>query len=980
MIKKYILQFLVFFSFLLALTQCTNKEEVLGEGVYFCDAEKTSINGNKFVSYGGEFEGGKSRSSEEAFEGEFSCLLDSQNLYGMTYEFTDLKPGEVFEVSVYRKSKNNKGKIVAQSVGGTCYQAESISFNKKDENGWDVLALTIQLPQNIDSLKGLKVYTYYGAKEGGKAYFDNLKIRRYIRNPSGVLPVQNEFNIEITDYDYATLKDYRDRAISQATISKDLKKEIKGFLKYQGKTYRIGIRLKGDWTDHLEGDKWSYRITVKDGKSIMGMKVFSIQNPRIRDYLQEWVFHKACDSEGLLTTRFDYVPVAINGVKFGLYNIEEHFAKQLVESRSRREGVLLKFDEEGFWENNLFYMEHGKYPSTPFFEASTILPFNKKKVSKSETLYGQFLIAQNLMLKYKQGSNDLDSYMDLESLAKAYALMDLGNIDHAYTWHNQRFYYNPVTSKLEFIIYDCYSKPGDALLRKDPIKGNVETGKHFSAPKDYCLNSVFDDALFQRDYLKWLKTFSNEDYVQRLLSTLEPQIDSLTQLIKEEDAFYDYDYQFLAENAKRIRGALSEYEEKVNSKTIAYELAKETEKKADLEYPFKSISLKAHVESLNSEGSVLLSLQNYHDKPIVVVGYGLKQFPDSIMHLPKKVTLEEYSRERRAYNLTLKKKPKKLYYTTLVAGAEATYSSKLIPWPRPQNKSLHTENSFLDANPRVYRLTEDSLIFKKGKHVLKKGIVVPKGLVVVFEPGTELVLNNNTYFMSYSAVNMIGSQSSPIKISSTDGTGNGFSVLQAKKESKLEYVVFDGLNTFSNQGWLLTGAITFYESSVDIDNCTFTNNHCEDGLNIIRSTFKLANSEISNTFSDGLDADFCEGEVVNSNFKNTGNDALDFSGSTIEIKNTQISSVGDKGVSCGEESTVTIQNCSIETAIIGVAAKDNSKVEIKEIGLKSCETGFTAFQKKQEYGPGNISVQGYKVDSVNLLLEAEKGSAINLKD
>ncbi|MFN2112224.1 MAG: hypothetical protein ACK2TT_03820, partial [Anaerolineales bacterium] len=45
----------------------------------------------------------------------------------------------------------------------------------------------------------------------------------------------------------------------------------------EGDPFDIKIRLKGDWTDHLVGDKWSYRIHIEDpDQAILGMRRFSI--------------------------------------------------------------------------------------------------------------------------------------------------------------------------------------------------------------------------------------------------------------------------------------------------------------------------------------------------------------------------------------------------------------------------------------------------------------------------------------------------------------------------------------------------------------------------------------------------------------------------------------------------------------------------------------------------------------------------------
>ena len=41
-----------------------------------------------------------------------------------------------------------------------------------------------------------------------------------------------------------------------------------------------------------QDDKWSFRIKVRENKSILGMREFSLQHPRTRKYLNEYIFHK----------------------------------------------------------------------------------------------------------------------------------------------------------------------------------------------------------------------------------------------------------------------------------------------------------------------------------------------------------------------------------------------------------------------------------------------------------------------------------------------------------------------------------------------------------------------------------------------------------------------------------------------------------------------------------------------------------------
>ena len=45
------------------------------------------------------------------------------------------------------------------------------------------------------------------------------------------------------------------------------------------------------------GDKWSFRIKVGGDKDFKGMKSFSIQHPKTRSFLKEWIMHKIFKDE-----------------------------------------------------------------------------------------------------------------------------------------------------------------------------------------------------------------------------------------------------------------------------------------------------------------------------------------------------------------------------------------------------------------------------------------------------------------------------------------------------------------------------------------------------------------------------------------------------------------------------------------------------------------------------------------------------------
>ena len=137
--------------------------------------------------------------------------------------------------------------------------------------------------------------------------------------------------------------------------------------------------------------------------------------------------------------------------------------------------------------------------------------------------------------------------------------------------------------------------------------------------------------------------------------------------------------------------------------------------------------------------------------------------------------------------------------------------------------------------------TKNRIIYiKEGKHTLNKRYTIQPNYTVVADKGLEINFQNGASIISYSHLKLSGTEESPIIITSTDSTGQGILVLETKAESVLDYVYFNNLSNPSQNGWELTGAVTFYESDVSINNCVFSNNRRgDDYLNIVRPKFDI---------------------------------------------------------------------------------------------------------------------------------------------
>ena len=308
------------------------------------------------------------------------------------------------------------------------------------------------------------------------------------------------------------------------------------------------------------------------------------------------------------------------------------------------------------------------------------------------------------------------------------------------------------------------------------------------------------------------------------------------------------------------------------------------------------------------------------------------------------------------------------------------FKTEITPWkkniaPSPYQKLKSSPSS----NPlQLFTAKDDTLILTKGNYQLSEKILISDTNIVVIEAGVTLDLINEAAIVCESQVYFLGTKKLPIVVTSSDKTANGIVVLQAGGKSEVHYTQFKNLNTFSYEGWSLSGAVNFYESDVTIEHSSFENNSCEDALNIIKSDFYVNKCKFQDIFADAFDSDYCTGKLTNTAFNMVGNDAIDFSTSQIKIDSCTIKDISDKGISGGEGSTLWVSNTTIDQCNIGAASKDLSEVYLTNVSITNSKYGLVALQKKPEYGAGKLITENFSISNCEIELLIEKGSSVNL--
>lgn len=920
-----------------------------------CSGE--NISGNQFQEGNQYLFNIKCRTDLYSRSGSYGFKLNDAQQFGPSLRIDSVKQGDVIYASVYRKRGSASAQLVIASKDEVQYESNHISLEEKVE--WELVKLSFVAQQDYDYVT---VYLWNPLKE--VAYLDDLSIDCFRQNkkPENVAE-KDVLRIEIPQSALDSIIEFRDRALSREVITSDLKTYFKGSVTVDGLQVPVSLRLKGDWVDHLEGEKWSFRIKFKGSNAYHGMKKFSIQDPHTRSFMMEWFGHKLFEKEDILTTRYQFKVVYINGVNRGVYALEEHFDKRLLEYRKRREGPIVKFDENGVWQG---YYDQQKYQrgfkKFPYLESAEILPFSKKRTRKNPVLLNQFLLAQSHMSRFRNLDTTFQEYLDLDKMARFIALCDVMNATHGLIWHNQRNYLNPVNGLLEPVAYDCFSGQPSIHYELLGMAPRWREENDFTSFDALFLNQEFNSL-----YIKYLNEFSAEGYMRASFLALENEIRYYEALLKHEYPLYFLDKDYFLLNQVNVKEKVKKYESlpKNVRKIHKKELYRETVQNV----VFDEVALNVYTVVSDSLSGIF-QFENYLLSPIEVVGYSTKANKNLVFPLDKKISLGAYVNEAAKKEVPFSFRPRKIYYKTQITG-DSLLSVKVSPFPPVTYKSI------MDFKSSKFGSNDDEVRFKANEvHTFTETVFIPRDKHLIIEEGVRISLDNGARFVCYGPVEMLGVKANPIRINGIGAKGGGLVLFPNRDSVQMNHVICTNLTDANTKTWTLTGGVTIYEGQVSLKNCSFINARSEDALNLIRCNFEIDGILVDKTYSDGFDADFCKGTLRNSIFRATGNDCIDFSGSEIDIESCQIVDSGDKGISGGEHSILKVRNCTINRASIGIASKDKSSVKVQGTLIESCDFAFAAYRKKAEFGPAKINVESSILKNIQNTYLLEKASEI----
>lgn len=777
------------------------------------------------------------------------------------------------------------------------------------------------------------------------------------------------YELTIDPQDLKKLDENLPPAFSDQILTSEYKKTRSAALNFDGITYNVKVRYRGDLSNHWSHPKKSWHFIIKGGKLLNGMSRINFTIPEDRDFILEDFNNWRARQMGLLVPHTELVNLKINGKNYGVYWLHEHWTKEMLSKAGLPDGANIYGTEDG---GN----EFGRWK--PVFDSSSFW----KKYTKDE--YSGFDNYADIDTLLALINNPDDNYfyqnifniIDEENFFKWQIHSTLVASDHQNYWNNMRLYFNPVIGKFQFIPWDvALWPPGDAIDKDyNPLVTRILKNPKLRLKRDTMLWQYIGNPEVAKEYLKkydelWL-TAKTAIFQDRMKAKNNLQVE---RIIKQNRKWLQDNFGFIKQQLQKSR-VMSQISYQPQGVALGIKLQVET-------VPpllFKNIIIE-------SENYLNLPLQVYYDTnnnsilddDDLLVG----KFQKSDGFFKAEINQYLYS------DLTLNGDPmswvqyQQRQFSYLIVGAVDLD-------PRITNVKLDIVNYLTQekinndkeelAGGLFSRLSDINLsrgqFLKKytqfsggegnevvlaGIQTFNKDVIIPAGLLVKILPGTILYFGKGVSLFSYAKVLALGVRDNPIVITGIDGQLWGVFLVTGKEArgSRFEFVRMRGSGQDYLNGIFASGGLAIHNvDDITIANSEFRDSRGDDAVNLKYASGVVEQNTFVDASSDALDIDFGSPEIKNNLFINSGNDAIDVSYSRSFISGNTIKAAGDKGISVGETSEVVIFDNSIEKTAIGIAVKDLSQANIVNNTLFGNKQGVSLYQKKKVFGPATAKL------------------------
>ena len=713
------------------------------------------------------------------------------------------------------------------------------------------------------------------------------------------------------------------------------------------KIYKCKVRLKGDLADHwLSVKRMSLRIDVKGG-FIHGMKEFSIQQPKTRQFPYDAVFHDINKEFGRLSGNTSkFYNVKVNGESWGVMNAEPIIDEKYIEINEVKRVGIFRISNQKAWAHSRI---NGSYPhyfiSDPTINIS--MRGNDKLILENSVLneiYSHIFFS----LSNKDG-NIFERQTMIANLAYALVWGNLHTLSNANAW----YVWNTYEKKLEPVLTD--------QAKWQNTKKYVDSLRNL--PFEYRImfkNKPLKIEELNQELIKLDKFFKKNNPINNVNSLKKKFFPNDQRYTKTP--IYE-NLSFLDENMSQVVNkinllALSDLDSTEMSK-ITPEQLEQIDKISEI-FHFSDGTIRIFnllANEIEAKDIIIGDMERNIDRTIP------PSKPESLSFIDIKTNLLGYHNDPISIKFIINGKEKI---------NSNTYSLTKINYDLDSPK---TAENYCEYNESENHCTLKSVVNIDETIIFNKKTIINPGTKINFREGGNLIFNSSI------AIN--GTIKDPVNFD-----GNGFGGIYIKNDNEQISIIqnsnFNNLATVDSLLKRYTGSINGYGGTFKLFNVTISNGRAEDQLNLINAKVDINGLKISNATSDAFDCDFCEGTIKDINFLDVGGDGLDISGSDLEIIKMYARNIKDKAFSVGEKSLAYINDAFYDSVATGIAVKDSSVVEASNISLKNVEYDlFMTYIKKPFYkGDTKLEVKDYSVNGEfeSNVCVREKGTFLVVND
>ncbi|MCB9170762.1 MAG: CotH kinase family protein [Flavobacteriales bacterium] len=740
--------------------------------------------------------------------------------------------------------------------------------------------------------------------------------------------------ITIDAKDLAHLQAVVDQALERGVIMPEGDHYVDAEIAADGGHFRAKLRIKGKMTDHVSGRKWSFRVIAKKGGGFKGMRRFSLQHPGTRNYLREWFYHRLMRGEGMVTLRYGFCKVQLNGEDLGVYAYEEHFGQELLENNGRLPGPLLRFDPALFWEHRLNGIE-GVHVDDAYgaYQAAALDAYGTSDLAADPADKAVYEQALALVDAFRRGRKAASEVFDVDRTARRLALLDLIGGHHSMDWSDVKFYFDPVAQRLEPVSYESFSAfPIRELAGAYQFEGKFRE-------EDDLHRQLFNDPDIMAAYVHHLERYMRKEFLDSTFKAIADELDTAGAMLFGEFPYEPLDRSIYYANQRAIRALLSApaplhvHLQGIRNDTVSL-LAIPTDA---LPVRIESIVL-PHGRTGHLVGEPVVPCRSRGRLgapfPLVSVFSG----PVSMGDLQDAKLLCHFLGSGRS----------------IAVPVSPFRSDSVLARTAPAQRAGDMEAfPFLEVDEAAHEVR-----VIPGAWRIEKDLIVPEGYRFRARPPLRLTLAQGAAIISRSPLEWVGTEAMPILVSADSLGSMGMHVIDAGRISVLEHVHFEGLRgTDGNQP--LAGNVSFHRSPLHAVEVSFAGG----GGTLLAVT--LSNSALQDCSfiggRDQLECAFSAVTIVGSWFSGAGDDAISITGGSAALNGTRVDHCSGSAIKASVHGRVQVDDCIIDAAGTGLNASEAGSI-IMNGGTVQADRVAHSGKDRMRYGPSRVLMNAVQAE------------------